>query len=457
MLQQIYRKIEYFKGHFLSILEYQRVKRILNLAIPAALNSLLDMLNIIIDLIMVGKISAYAIIAVGTGMQYMMLVYIFTSAFYVGTNALISRFIGSNDIKSANKTLFNSSLLALFCSIPIVLFLNWLNPNYYSWITDSIDAQKLGISYMQILLYSLPFMFLKIVFIASFSASGNTKTPFFIKLFGIFLNTFLNYSFIFGNFGFPRLEVDGAAIATLIVHIIEFFILLIILLNNKNGIKFCFFISFELIKKVIKIGLPTSFERALTFGAMLYLSKLISTYGHEALAGYQVGFRIEGLAFMPGIGFMVAAMVLSGQSIGAKKTDEGEKDILTTLLISASFMGLLGIFMIVFPEILASIFTDDKKVIESASLYLFIIGFSQIPLAILFVLDGALRGAGATKTTFLINATSLWFLRIVPCLAISNLRLPLSYIFLVFSVETLIRMLIFWYFFKKGTWKSIVI
>ncbi len=439
----------------LDFLQKDRIKNILILAVPAALNSLLDMVNVLIDLLMVGKLSPEAIVAVGTGMQYLMLVYIFMSAFYVGTNAIVSRFIGAGETSEASRSLFNLSILALLISFPVALFFDWLNPHYYPWITDSVKAQMLGISYMEIILLSLPFMFLKIVFVSSLSASGNTKVPFLVKFVGIFLNIFLNYALIFGNFGFPRLEVDGAAIATLIVQVFEVVLLFIILKSDRYGITFERGLRLDLMKRAMRVGIPTSFERFFTFSAMLYLSKIISSYGVDALAGFQIGLRIEGLAFMPGIGFMIASMALVGQSLGAKNPDEGERNVLATLFVALLFMGSLGLLMIFIPESLASFFTDDPNTIKSAALYLFIIGFSQIPLAMLFVLDGALRGAGATKTTLFINVGSLWILRIIPCLLIAEFSLPLAFIFIVFSLETLFRGVLFWYFFKKGAWKSI--
>ncbi len=104
---------------------------------------------------------------------------------------------------------------------------------------------------------------------------------------------------------------------------------------------------------------------------------------------------------MPGIGFTIAAMALKGQNLGKKRPDLAKEDVLLVLKYASGFMFFLSFFMIFTPHWLAYAFTDDKNTIEQTSLYLQIVGLSQIPLAFNFVLSGALRGAGDTKTTLI--------------------------------------------------------
>ncbi len=100
----------------------------------------------------------------------------------------------------------------------------------------------------------------------------------------------------------------------------------------------------HLLKRALKVGIPASFERSLTFGSFMLFTVIIAHYGTEVLAGYQIGLRVEGLAFMPGIGFTIAAMALMGQGLGAKILNSPEKMLFSCSnipLVSCSFSHFL--------------------------------------------------------------------------------------------------------------------
>ncbi len=432
-----------------------RVKKVLNLSLPAALNSFLDMLQTLVDLIMVGRISPSAIASVGVSMQLIWGIYVFVSIFHIGTNALVSRFVGAKNIDEAGKVIFSISLVAFLFSVPIGILGFLFSENLFLLIGTSKEVAKLGGEYLGIVSLTIPFLFLGGIFYSALSASGDTKTPLKIGIAGNILNTVLDYVLIFGHFGFPELGVKGAAIATATTNIFEVFIYLIILGSRKFNIYFNYSFSFNLVKRALKVGIPTGIERIITYSSYIVLVILITEYGTFTLAGYQIGLRIEGLAFMPGIGFTIAAMALVGQNLGAKNFEEAEKSAITTMKVASVFMGTLGILMIFVPELLCKIFTSDKKTIEEAVIYLRMMGISQIPLAVVFVLSGSLRGAGATKSTLIINTSSLWLVRMLPAFIFSAIFHNVLLIYLVITIETYFRALILWLAFKKGKWKKI--
>ena len=176
-------------------------KRILHLSIPAALNNFLDTVQLLVDMLMVGRLSPEAIAAVGLSGQLIILIYAFLSTFYTGVNALVSRFYGSGNFKEADKTVFNISVISFVVSLPFFIFTLFYNKLYFSIMGAEKDVYLLGSQYISILSYSIPFLFLGSVLYSALNASGDTKTPLFIGIFTNILNTFLNYCLIFGNFG----------------------------------------------------------------------------------------------------------------------------------------------------------------------------------------------------------------------------------------------------------------
>jgi len=413
------------------------------------------MLQVITDLIMVGRISAFAVAAVGLGLQSLMFVFAVLTLLHVGTSALLSRFVGAKRMKRASMGLSTLLRFAFMLSLPVMAAWYYLASNIYVWFGTAPEVTALGADYVQMLTWMLPFIFMKLVFVSALNAAGDTKTPMKVKIVSIILNVILNYLLIFGHFGFPELGVLGAAVGTVIVNMLEFVVYVILYLRHKTPYIPLWYYSRSLLSRALKVGIPASFERALTFGSLMLFTVIITQYGTEALAGYQIGLRVEGLAFMPGIGFTIAAMALMGQGLGAKKPEQAREDVLLVLKYTVGFMFFLSFFMIFMPEKIVWFFTDDVQTIEQASLYLRIVGLSQIPLAFNFVLSGALRGAGDSKKTLKINLTSLWFVRILPAFVLSWYFENIMWVYFAMISDTFVKAIWLWITFNKGEWQKI--
>ena len=430
-------------------------QKILKLSIPAAINSLLDMLQVITDLIMVGRISAFAVAAVGLGLQSLVFLFAILTVLHIGTSAVLSRFVGAGHMKRASTGLSTLLQFAFFLSFPFMWLWYFFASNVYVWFGTVPEVITLGEDYVQMLTWMLPFVFMKLVFVTAFNAAGDTKTPMKIKIASILLNVFLNYLFIFGNHGFPELGVMGAAVGTVIVNILELMVYMWLYFRHKTPYIPAWHYSKSLLKRALKVGIPASFERTLTFGSFMLFTVIIADYGTEVLAGYQIGLRVEGLAFMPGIGFTIAAMALMGQGLGAKNPQQSREDVILVLKYTVGLMFFLSFFMIFMPEKIVWFFTDDAQTIEEASLYLRIVGLSQIPLAYNFVLSGALRGAGDTKRTLKVNLTSLWFVRIIPAFVLSWYFESILLVYIAMIADTFVKAIWLWRTFDKGEWQKI--
>ena len=430
-------------------------QKILKLSIPAAINSLLDMLQVITDLIMVGRISAFAVAAVGLGLQSLMLIFAILTVLHVGTSALLSRFVGAQRMKRASIGLSTLLRFAFFLSLPAMIAWYFLASNIYVWFGTAPEVVALGEDYVQILTWMMPFIFMKLVFVSALNSAGDTKTPMKVKIFSILLNVVLNYLLIFGHYGFPELGVMGAAVGTVIVNVLEFIVYIILYLKGKTPYVPGWHYSKNLLSRALKVGIPASIERSLTFGSFMLFTVVIAHYGTAVLAGYQIGLRVEGLAFMPGIGFTIAAMALMGQGLGVKKSEQAKEDVLLVLKYTSGFMFFLSFFMIFMPEKIVWLFTNDESTIKEASLYLRIVGFSQIPLAFNFVLSGALRGAGDSKWTMKMNLLSLWFVRIIPAFLLSWYFHTILFVYLAMISDTFVKAFFLWKRFNADGWQKI--
>lgn len=427
-------------------------KKVLSLAIPAALKQLIDIAQMLVDMLMVGAVSVYALAAVGISMQFMMMINVLMTLYVVGSNALIARYIGAKQFFRASSVLYSATLLAIALAIPVSIAGTYFSYDFFMWMHASASICSEGEAYFGTITMFIVLFFLDNLLFNALSAAGDTKTSLYIKIVSTLINLTCNYTLIFGHFGFDAMGAKGAAIATVIAIGFNVSVYTSMIYAKKLPLQFLPLLRLHDIKKMIKIGYPAAIERLISSSSFLLFVSIITAYGTATAAGYQIGLRIEGIAFMPGFGFAVAAMALVGQYLGAKDASLSYESAKLSMIYAAAFMGLVGIFMFIYAEFFAAFFTQDTQTIAEAAIYLKLVGISQVPLAMVFVLSGALRGAGATKTTLKINVLSLWFLRVIPSYIAYKLGGTILVIYIIMTIETFIKGAIFFYVFSKKRW-----
>lgn len=446
----------------------QRTYKILKIALPSGGNSLLDIANISIGMYFITHISndtqtiKHNIVALGLGMSCWMFLFALTTIFYVGTNAQISRAFGERNHAKLSKILSTMSFGAALFSIPIYLIANVSNEFYFDWMNVSGETKTLGMLYLSFIFYSIPAFLLKTIFISALAGVGDTKSVFYIKIIATSLNIALNYILIFGTQSLhilphiPPLGIMGAGIANMAITYLECLVLFWILCKTHKHLRLSLSFRSKILFFGLKLGLPSGIERALTIFSLVLITKFMTDYGLEVIAGFQIGSRVESFILMPGFGFQVAAMALVGQMIGAKRLDIAQEFIRTILFISSVTMGILGILLCVFGMELSSLFSTESAVVDYSFAYLVAVGLSQVPLICIFVLDGALRGSGATKLSLWVNTGSIWILRILPMWLCVYFQINVVYIFAIICCETYLRAGIFGFLFYKGIWKKYI-
>lgn len=403
-------------------------------------------------MLMVGTISFYALAAVGISMQFTMIINVLMTVYVVGGNALISRFIGQGRKRRASALVYALGIFASLLAI-VVSFVGYYGSEYfYMLMGTGKEVAALGSAYFEILSVGFIAIFLDNLLFNALSAAGDTKSSLYIKLFSAALNAGLNYLLIFGHFGFPQMGIAGAALATVIAYSFNVIVYIWIYKRVSSKLNILPIIRVVDLKRAWKIGSTAALDRGISSMSFLIFVSIIAAYGATSLAGYQVGLRIEGIAFMSGFGFAVASMALVGQSIGSKDLDKAYAMGMISARVAYIFMGFIGLLMVTFPEEIVALFTNDAQTILVASVYLILVGLAQVPLAIMFVFSGSLRGAGATKTTLKINVFSLWIFRVIPSYIAYKMGYGVLVIFVIMNIETLIKAFIYWHVYQKREW-----
>ncbi len=435
-------------------------KVIMKLAWPVIAEHSLATITHIVDMMMVGRLGASAVAAVGLTMQPVFFSTALASALGVGTTALVSRFTGSDENEKAASVLQQSVLLSIIFSLVFAAIFYFSAPYLLTLMGGEAEVITLGTGYLRVMTPGFVFMVLAFIVTAALRGAGETKTPMKVNILVNILNIIGNYLFIFGNLGFPRLGVNGAALATTLARSVGGIILLGLTFSNfsvlKMKIKGFFRFDFELINRVLKIGIPTAMEESVRRLAQLLFVRVIASLGTTSFAAHQISLNAESISYMPGFGIAVAATTIVGQNLGAQNPKGAEKGTFEAWKIGSMIMGFMGIIFLILPEQLISLYTADPVIISKAALNLRIIALAQIPMGTHFIFAGALRGAGDTKSVFYSTAISTWIFRLVlGYILVHPLNLGLLGAWTAMVVDWTLRGSYVFYRFKKGKWKLI--
>ncbi|WP_104697044.1 MULTISPECIES: MATE family efflux transporter [unclassified Helicobacter] len=433
----------------LSSASKKRLRKIISLAVPSGINSLLDIVAIAINMLFMSSISDSHTLAMGLSLNFLMIFYAFNAIFSVGTNVQISHYFGAGEqikIKEVFSSIVQGSLVV---SIPLIFIGIYSAEFFFNWMGIYGEVRHLALNFSNYIVLTLPALILKNIFIAALAAVGNTLYPLIVRIISIIISVALTYILVFGY----NLDMEGAGIAYLATGYLELIIFFLMFFIKKIFSNFLVFKK-EYLLNMFRIGIPAGIERFLTLSSLILITKIVSSYSDLVLTGAQIGNRIEAFSFMPSFGFMLAAMVLMGQNLGARKVEEAKIYIKTILGFSSCIMGISSILLITFAKYFSSLFSSNGEIIATSAYYLVAVGLSQIPLIWVFVLDGALRGAGNTKTALCVNVVSIWFFRILPMFLLAKMQFPITWIFGIICIETYIRAYIFWIIFKRGRWEN---
>jgi putative MATE family efflux protein len=408
------------------------------LSMPVLLSSLFQRLVSIVDIFMVGGLGAAAIAATGLGQ---LLIFVTMTVFWglaTGATVVIAHLWGAGQRLEARKAAFVSCLACAVMSVAASLLGLWFGKDIALFLGASSDVLAYSSSYIRLVFLYFAFTAGLNILSAIMQGAGNTRTPMEGVILVNILHVVIAYPLIYGHFGFPRMGVEGAACAINLSEMVGFGYLLVQALRMgylKIGPP-----DLQLLHRVWKVGYPVALERIAQQSGQLFYSKFIIGFGTAAYAAHQIGLSIESLSFMPGAGMGIAAAALMGQALGAKKLKRAHLSHTEALRLAVIVMAAMGLLFLCLPHQLIALFTSDPEVIEKGSMFLRLVAFSQVPLALAFVYAGSLRGTGDTHYVFLVTLLAMWGIRVfLSWLAAVPLHLSLYMVWGVFLVDWFFR------------------
>ena len=443
----------------LDLTEGPITRSIFRLAWPVVISMFVETARGIANMFWVGKLGAVDLAAVVSATFLTWFIYVLSDVISVGTVALVARYVGAKDETKAAYVARQAYLFAIISSLFLAILMILVGGKYaFSLMGTEPEVTRLGVNFVRIVFAGTTFLFLIETFGACFRGSGDTKTPMKVLLVSLGLHIVLDPLLIFGIGPFPRMETNGAALATFLSEGIAATIYVFLIIKGKLRVGFSllpkFNLDFSIVQKILKIGLPLSASGIVFIVVYIFLNKVTATFGTEAIAALGIGNRMESLSFLTCFGFSQAAAALVGQNLGAKMPERAEKCAWRTVHIVVLITGFISVLFFLFPRWISSFFISDPKVVEIAIDYLRILALSQVFMALEIVLEGSFSGAGNTIPPMSVSIPG------------SVLRIPLAYLIAIFwgvgvngvwwaiTLTTIAKGTALAFWFKQGNWKT---
>ena len=446
--------------HILPSKEY--MKPVFRLACPVVVGMAARTVMNLVDVAMVGRLGASQLAATGLSVHILMVVMFSFGAINVGVQAITARRYGEKEYglcgDTVNKALLFVMMTGLFGSIAGI----FAGPTLLNYFSNDPQVYMYGKQYIAIRFLEFFAFAASGIFRGFFDGIGKTSINMQAMVTMNVANIILNYLLIFGKFGFPRLEVTGAGIASMISSYIGLSVVIFnsirVQYRQKYGLYRTMRIDVSLIKRLFRLSMPVIIQNFLVYlGFLLFLMMIgmISTIG---LAASNVCIAIMSVSFMPGYGIGVAAATLVGQQLGAKQPDRAERFGWESLKLGVIIMGSMGVVFISIPDLILKIFTQDVRIIEEGIIALRILGFVQFFDAFGTVFGCCLQSSGMTRFVMVVEVVINW-----------GIFLPLTYILgITFKLGTwgawfslAVYLFLFGIMmgmaFIKGRWKQVIV
>lgn len=431
---------------------------LLTVGAPVALQNLIAALLNMIDTVMIGGLGKTEIAAVGLANQVYFLLHLFLFGTYSGAAIFIAQFWGERDTKNIRRVMGVGLATGLFVSLVFFLVAVTIPGPVLSIFSPDPNVIFQGSRYLRIVGFSYIMAAVSFCFAFVLRCTGRALLPVTISIFSLITNTALNYVLIYGRYGFPRLEVEGAAVATVTARLLEMMLITIIVYRRRlvpaAKIRELTDVTFAFIKKFFQTTVPVILNETLWAIGVTMFVLVYARLGTDVIAAINIFNTVERVSMVLFFGLSQACAVTVGHKIGAGKEREafifaGQYSVFGPLV---GF--LIGIGLIFSTDNILSVFQVSTEVTrisgEILKIYAFIL---PVKVFNLITIVGTLRGGGDTRFSLFVDTTGLWLIS-VPLAFLAGLvwNFPPRLVYLMVSADELFKTILGVYRLLSKKW-----
>lgn len=399
-------------GGNLDMTQGRPIQLILRFSLPLLLGNILQQLYNMVDSAVAGTfVGKVALSAVATGYP---IVFMLTSTFAgisIGGTILIAQFYGAKDLDGARRTVRAVYFGITVVCVPLMLLGIFGAEPLLRLFQTPADVLPHAVVYVRVIFAGLLGGMLYNVNAGILQGLGDSRTSLRFLAIACVLNLALDLLFV----AVFRMGVFGTALATIIAQGISGVLSILFINRHYPFLRIRLFsggVEFVLVRKALALGIPASFSNLQYSVGMLVIQALINSYGIDFIAGVSAATKVDSFAFMPILSYCSAITTYIGHNIGARRLDRVQEGVRATLVLACGTCVLMAALLVPFGRPIMSIFNREPAVLDAGMAYLYRIMIPTAVLAVLYVLNAVLRGAGEIWVPTISGVVALWVVRI---------------------------------------------
>ena len=426
-------------------------KLLINMSLPMIISMLVQSLYNIVDSIFVAKISENALTAVSLAFPFQHLMVAVASGTGVGVNSLLSRHLGAKDYKNANKCANVGLFLVFLSAIVFIIVGFFFSKIFFRLQTDNAEIIELGTIYMQICAVFCFGIFGQIVFERLLLSTGKTLFSMVSQLVGAIINIIFDPILIFGLWGFPKMGIAGAALATVFGQILAMILAWVLNIKYNKYIK----LSIKDIKpnrehvlEIYKIAVPSILMMSIGSVMTFCLNKILIIFTSTATAVFGVYFKLQSFIFMPVFGLNNGMVPIIAYNYGACNKDRVIKTVKYSVMYAILIMVLGFIVFQTIPHILLGFFSASESMLEIGVVALRIISISFLFAGFCIICSSVFQALGNGVYSLIVSVCRQ-LLVLIPVAYLMSLTGKLDLVWLAFPIAELMSVVTSIYYIRK--------
>jgi len=430
---------------------------ILRLAGPMFVAALLQNLQSLIDLFWVGRLGSSSVAALALSGTLLMMTFPIIMGTATGTVALVSRRVGAGQYSSASETAAQSLVLAMVLGVAIAAVGFAFAPSLCRLLGAAPDVTDLASSYLRICFLGSFTVCLMFIGNSVLRGAGNAVIPMCVMLLANLLNIVLDPLLIFGLFGLPRMEIQGAAVATVLSQAVAAAVVIAVITRGVASVHVHahqWRLRVPVVGQIVRIGLPSSGQMLSRCLMALVMMRIVARSGTAAMAAFGIGIRFHMIVLMPAFALANAVATMVGQNLGAGKPDRAQRSAWLAAGIDAGIMLVAGAVMVWAAPWMIAVFDSSSQVVRIGTAYLRTVSPWYLFAALAIILGRAMNGAGHTVGTMAFTIISLWGIQVPLAILLSQRVEPATQgVWWAMATAIVVHGLLVTAWFTTGRWK----
>ncbi len=382
-------------------------RHIVRLALPMAAGMIFQTLYYLVDLWFVTRLGDAAVAGVSAAGNVQIIVMAVTQVLGVGTMALIANAVGRKDQADASLVFNQSTVWAFICGVLVLVMGYLISPVYLGAVGADDATRAAGLSYLRWYLPGLGLQFALVSMGSALRGTGIVKPTMLVQILTVVMNIILAPVLIAGWGTGKPLGVAGAGLASTIAIAAAVILMTVYFVRLEHYVGFLrelLTMRTDVIKRILKIGIPPGAEFALMFVLTAVSYYVIRDFGPAAQAGYGIGSRVMQSIFLPAMAISFSAAPLAGQNMGARKPERVRETFKWAAIIGSGAMLLITLVCQWKPELFVGGFTNEADVAQVATMFLSTISWNFVASGMLFTCSGMFQALGNTIPSLISSA-----------------------------------------------------